>query len=92
MNFLFDLINDIAGYTEKYYDETLDRFCHEDLINKYRAEKHKYESAGKKIEESPLFGDHYPHCLLVIEGVHELLDMQACNTQFVDLTTKGGNQ
>jgi len=80
MNFLFDFINDIAGYTEKYYDETLDSHCHDDLILKYRAEKDKYEKAGKRIDDSPLFGDHYPHCLLVIEGVHELLDMEACNT------------
>ena len=36
MNFLFDLINDIAGYTEKYYDETIDKIDHEGLVKKYR--------------------------------------------------------
>jgi ribosomal protein S17E len=31
-----DLINDIAGYTEKYYEETLDKIDHEGLVKKYR--------------------------------------------------------
>lgn len=66
MNFLFDLINHISGYTEKYFDENFDKISHEELIQKYRAEMSKYEN---KINESNLLGDKYPHSLLVIEGV-----------------------
>jgi len=72
MNFLFDLINHISGYTEKYFDEHFDKISHEELIQKYRAEMSKYEN---KINESNLLGDKYPHCLLVIEGVQELFKM-----------------
>ena len=32
MNFLFDLINYIAGYTHKYYEEMLEQISHEELI------------------------------------------------------------
>jgi hypothetical protein len=38
-----DLINYIAGYLEKYYEETQDKYDHEALIQKYRAESKKYE-------------------------------------------------
>jgi len=82
MNFLFDLINDIAGYTHKYYEETRAKINHEGLIQKYRAEKRKYEEKGKKISDSPLLGDKSLHCLLVIESIHELLDMPACNYEY----------
>ena len=41
MNFLFDLVNDISGYTDKYYEET--KMDHQGLVNKYRNEKRKYE-------------------------------------------------
>jgi hypothetical protein len=42
MNFLFDLINDISGYTSKYYDEVAEKIDHEGLIIKYREENKKY--------------------------------------------------
>jgi hypothetical protein len=42
------------------------------LIQKYRAEKQKYET---KINESPLLGDRYPHSILVLESAQELLRM-----------------
>lgn len=43
LNFLMDLINFIAGYQEKYYEEIQDKCNHEDLVQKYRAESKKYE-------------------------------------------------
>lgn len=73
LNFFFDLINHISGYTEKYFDEVIEKIDHEGLIQKYRAEKAKYES---KINESPLLGDRYPHSILVIESAQEFLRMQ----------------
>lgn len=66
MNFFFDLINHIAGYTDKYYDEHRDKIDHEGLVTKYRAEKDAFDG---KIQESPLLGDRHPHCLLVLESV-----------------------
>ena len=72
MNFFFDLINHAAGYTDKYYDDQSERVSIEDLIRKYRNEKKKHES---NIQASLLLGDHNPHCLLVLEGVHELYRM-----------------
>ncbi len=42
LNFLFDLINHIAGYTEKYYDELKDKVSHEELVKKYREELMKH--------------------------------------------------
>jgi hypothetical protein len=66
MNFFMDLINHIAGYTEKYYDEHVEKMSHDDLVYKYRKELNKYEN---KLNESPLLGDKYPHCLLVLESV-----------------------
>ena len=73
MNFLFDLINHISGYTEKYYGEHVDKIDHEGLIQKYREEIKKYEG---KIQESPLLGDKYPHSLLVLESCQELFKMK----------------
>ena len=32
MNFFFDLINHISGYTEKYYDEHMDKMNHDQLV------------------------------------------------------------
>jgi hypothetical protein len=43
LNFLMDLVNYIAGYSEKYYEELQDKYDHEALIQKYRAENQKYE-------------------------------------------------
>lgn len=66
MNFMFDLINHIAGYTSKYQEEHIDKVSHEQLVEKYRAEFLKYEN---NLNESPLLGDRHPHCLLVLEGM-----------------------
>jgi len=43
LNFLMDLVNYIAGYSEKYYEELQDKYDHETLIQKYRAENQKYD-------------------------------------------------
>jgi hypothetical protein len=43
LNFLMDLVNYIAGYSEKYYEELQDKYDHEALIQKYRAENQKYD-------------------------------------------------
>lgn len=67
MNFLFDLVNEVAGYTAKYYEETKDLIDHEGLIRKYRAERENYEASN--IDSSDLLGDNSPHCLMVIEGI-----------------------
>jgi hypothetical protein len=64
-----DLINQIAGYSEKYYRETL--LSHEDLVIKYRKEKERCQEKGIPLTESDLLGGKHPHCLLVIEGVQE---------------------
>lgn len=77
MNYLFDLINEIAGYTEKYYDESLENIDHAGLVKKYRAERTKYTDSG--LNKSKLLGDHHPHCLMVIEGIQELHKMAGCN-------------
>lgn len=74
MNFFFDLINDVAGYTEKYYDEFKERQTIEQLIQKYRAEYKRTEQTDS-IKTSKLLGDLYPHCLLVIEGADQLFKM-----------------
>ena len=75
MNFFFDLVNDCAGYTKKYFNELPDQANTEELIAKYRAEKVKYQEKG--YADSELLGDGQPHCLLVIEGVDRLYRMGA---------------
>lgn len=66
MNFLFDLINESAGYTSKYYDEIgAGKMRHSQMDTKYRAER-------SNVAQSELLGEHHPHCLLVIEGVDRL--------------------
>lgn len=67
MNFFFDLINEVAGYTEKHYCEVIEHYTTEDLIQKYRAHSRLPENDPERIK---LLGDNYPHCLMVIEGVH----------------------
>ena len=71
LNFLFDLINEVSGYTDKYYGETEEVIDHEGLIQKYRKEKQTYEANGKNYTESPMFADSWPHSLMVLEGVQE---------------------
>lgn len=46
MNFLFDLINEIAGYTDKFYEESADKINHDGLVSKYREERKKYSDIG----------------------------------------------
>ena len=79
MHFLFDLINHVAGYTDKYYKEMAHRINHEGLIEKYRNERKKYEQQGGatavNFQDSDLLGDKYPHALMVIESLHELMNM-----------------
>ena len=65
MNYFFDVINDISGYTEKYYEETRDQISHEGLIKKYREEKIKFD----KKEKGTLLGDDHPHCVMILESV-----------------------
>ena len=77
MNFLFDLINDIAGYTDKYYEESADKITHDGLVNKYRQERKNFTDIG--LDQSELLGNHHPHCVLVIEGLQELVKMKGCN-------------
>ena len=69
MNFFFDLINECAGYTEKYYEEMgAGKMTLKQMMKKYRPEKDRAAS-------SELLGENYPHCLLVIEGVEKLYRM-----------------
>jgi hypothetical protein len=71
MNFLFDLINECAGYTDKYYSEIgAGRLDYHQMVKKYRTERDKGDVAN-----SALLGDHHPHCLMVIEGVEKLFRM-----------------
>lgn len=64
MNYFFDLINEISGYTHKYHEET--KLNHEELIAKYRSIKN---SDGF---DSPLLADDYPHSVMVIESLQNL--------------------
>lgn len=76
MHFLFDLVNQVAGYADKYYREMKVHIDHEGLVQKYREEKKKYEvGTGMKLQDSELLGDRYPHALMVIESFHELMNM-----------------
>ena len=69
MNYFFDLINDCAGYTSKYYDEIgAGKMSYNQMVIKYRKDRDSEVS----IEESDLLGDKHPHCLMVLEGVHRL--------------------
>ena len=69
MNFIFDLINECAGYTGKYYEELgAGKLTFDEMVTKYRKEK-------DNPKKSELLADNHPHCLLVIEGVHKLFRM-----------------
>ena len=40
MNYFFDLINDCAGYTEKYYEEIgAGKLSYKQMVKKYRKER-----------------------------------------------------
>lgn len=69
MNFLFDLINECAGYTSKYYDEIgAGKLSYSQMVTKYRKEK-------DDVTKSELLSDSHPHCLMVVEGVESLYKM-----------------
>ena len=71
LNFFLDLINECAGYTDKYYNEMgAGKLTFNQMVAKYRKER----DAGD-IADSDLLGDKYPHCLMVIEGVEKLYRM-----------------
>lgn len=53
-----------------------------DLIEKYKAERLAHESTN--FQNSELLGDHYPHCLLVIEGVQRFFTMPAAGNLPMD--------
>ena len=73
MNYLFDLINDCAGYTEKYYEEIgAGKLSYKQMIKKYRKER---DNSVDGSDESVLLGDNHPHCLMVLEGIHKLFRM-----------------
>lgn len=66
MNFLFDLLNDYAGYTELYYDEM--KMSHEEwkaMVKPMRTNHHH-----------EYLKDKHPHVLLVIEKAGEILNMK----------------
>lgn len=65
------MINDIAGYTEKYYSEMMDQISHEELILKYRKEKVKFDHK----QSGTLLADDHPHVLMVLESVQDLIRM-----------------
>eukprot|EP00347_Sterkiella_histriomuscorum_P014896 403359104 len=81
MNFLFDLVNQIAGYSQKYYDEIQEKISHEELVQKYRNDKNKHQA---NINQSDLLGDKHTHCLLVMEGLQELYKMRGCENLAID--------
>lgn len=71
MNFLFDLINECAGYTDKYYSELgAGKLNYNQMVTKYRKERDSGD-----VQKSALLGDNHPHCLMVIEGVEKLFRM-----------------
>ena len=70
---LFDLINDCAGYTEKYYEEIgAGKLSYKQMVKKYRKER---DNSVDWSDESVLLGDNHPHCLMVLEGIHKLFRM-----------------
>jgi hypothetical protein len=73
LNYLLDLVNHCAGYSDKYYDEHHKRLNSQQLHEKYKQEKALHEQNNFK--DSPLLADKYPHCLLVIEAAHTLFEM-----------------
>ena len=54
------------------------------MIDKYRAEKRKYDDKGLQTTDSELLGDHHPHCLLVIEGAQELFSMASSKVEYLN--------
>lgn len=70
MNFLFDVINEIAGYGSKYYSELASVTDDEGLIKKYK----KYR--GVDPEETEDLHSRHLHCLMAIEGVENLKEMR----------------
>ena len=57
MNYLLDVVNEIANYSEKHYDETIEQIDHEGLIKKYRSEKERCQNEGVSLSQSEIMGD-----------------------------------
>jgi len=57
MNYLLDVVNEIANYSEKHYDETIEQIDHEGLIKKYRSEKERCQNEGASLSQSEIMGD-----------------------------------
>ena len=62
LNFMFDLYNDVCGYTEKYIDESV--LSYEEWVEKMKPKRGNMED--------PYFSEEHPHCLLAIEGAEHL--------------------
>jgi hypothetical protein len=73
LNYFLDLINHCAGFSDKYYNESHKRIKNHELIEKYKKEKELHEATNFK--DSELLGEKYPHCLMVIEGIQNLVRM-----------------
>lgn len=65
MQFLFDILNDMAGYTELYYDEQ----------NLTEAEWKKKVFPMRDNHNDPYLRDDYPHVLLTIDNAENFLRM-----------------
>jgi hypothetical protein len=78
MNTLFDIINEIAGFTDKYYSEMENVIDHEGLREKYKKER------GKNPEESEVLHSRHAHCLLAIEGIESLTNMRSSENRAKD--------
>lgn len=75
MNFLFDVINEIAGYSEKYYSELANVVDDEDLIQKYK----KYRGVDPETTEE--MHSRHLHCLMALEGVEILKEMKGAENR-----------
>jgi hypothetical protein len=66
LNFLFDIINDYAGYTDLYYDEM--SMSEQEWRDKVKPMRTNYDN--------PYLQDNYPHILFVIEKPEKLFEIQ----------------
>lgn len=66
LNFLFDIINDYAGYTELYYNEM--NMSEQEWRDKVKPMRTNYND--------PYLQDNFPHILFVIEKPERLLQLQ----------------
>ena len=82
LNYFLDLINQCAGYTDKYYNEHHKRVKNHELVEIYKKEREIHER--NQFKESALLGDIYPHCLMVIEGIQTLIKMKSAGSLPLD--------